>query len=251
MLLVDTHCHLHDPAFEGRRLNVIADAIDAEVGLMITIGTDEANSRHAVRLATEQPMVVKATVGVHPHSAAEDSKFLRKLAKQPEVVAIGEIGLDYFYEFADRQTQRQALEKQIKLALKLRLPIVFHVREAWEDFWQVVDQFQIPRAVVHCFTGDQANLERVLAKNWFVGLNGIATFAKPDQLQVFAQVPIEQLLLETDAPYLSPAGKRGQTNQPANLRVIAEFLADLYQVELEELARVTTANAKQLFGLDN
>ena len=166
------------------------------------------------------------------------------------IVAIGECGLDYFYNHSDKKDQFAALENQMQLAQDNTLPMIFHVREAFDDFWPIYDNFSRLKGVVHSFTDTTTQLDKALNRDLYIGLNGIMTFTK-DQKQLAAAkaVPLERLLLETDAPFLTPKPLRGKINEPKNVSITAEFLAQLRGEELSTLAAATTKNARQLFGL--
>ena len=250
MRLIDSHCHIADCDFPLPQNEVLTAAAAAHVVKMITIGTDEMSSRQAVKFASQHSNVW-ASVGVHPHTAQNGVAFLQQLDfSNPKIVAVGEIGLDYHYDFSPREVQQQVLRQQIELGLEYNLPIIFHVREAFADFWKIVADYTIPRAVVHSFSDNLANLEQILAKNWFIGVNGLVTFTKDTtQKQAFAAIPLEKLLLETDAPYMTPVPLRGRPNQPAYVTKVAEFLAAERQITLEKLAETTSQNAELLFSL--
>lgn len=175
----------------------------------------------------------------------------RERAKSPnKIVAIGECGLDYFYTHSPKQAQIKALHFQIQLALKHNLPLIFHVREAFDDFWPIFDQYQNIRGVLHSYTDNLANLDKALARGLHIGANGIMTFTKDQsQLQMIKSVPLQKLLIETDAPFLTPRPFRGKVNKPANARLVAEFLAELREETPETLAIATTYNAQTLFNL--
>lgn len=249
-MLIDTHCHLHNTDYEDGVEVIIEQAHGAGVQQMITIGTSAADSRLAVEFAANHPSVF-ATIGVHPSYLSEDSAFLDEFdLTNPKIVAVGEIGLDYHYPDTDKPAQAKLLRQQIQFALAHDLPIVFHVRDAFADFWRLTDEFPIKKALLHSFSDNLANIEQALGRDWLVGVNGIATFTKnPAQIAAFKAIPLDHLVVETDAPYLSPQGKRGRINQPAYVRDVAEFLADFYQLEFEELAGQTTANAQAFFGI--
>lgn len=258
-MLIDSHCHIHDADFPVALDEVLSLAKEAGVGKMVTIGTDMESSRLAMEFARAHENVW-ATVGVHPHSADDGCEFLRKIDfdANPKIVAIGEIGLDYHYDFTSRDSQRTLLKQQLELAVEYDLPVVFHVREAFDDFWPIFDEItslvqtrghQL-RGVVHSFSDNLDNLQKALARGLYIGVNGIATFTKDgSQLEAFRAVPLERLLVETDAPYLAPKGKRGQSNQPAFVRDVAEWLAEFYDIEFDKLATQTTQNAERLFRI--
>lgn len=253
MTLVDTHCHIHSAGYDLNPDEVIAAAKKDGVKHLICVGTDAADSRLAAEFVAGRPDCY-ASAGLHPHDSKlgeEELKALEKLADSPKVVAIGECGLDYFYNHSARDDQIETLEFQIELAIKSNLPIIFHVREAFEDFWPIYDNYQNLRGVIHSFSATQADLEEILKRGLYIGLNGIMTFTKrADQLQAARAVPLERLLLETDSPFLTPAPFRGKINEPKYVMRVAEFLADLRGEDLENLAEATTQNAINLFGIN-
>ncbi|HXH26734.1 MAG TPA: TatD family hydrolase [Candidatus Acidoferrum sp.] len=167
-----------------------------------------------------------------------------------KIIAIGECGLDYHYDHADPAAQQQALRAQIELALAHNLPLIFHVRDAFDDFWPIFDSYQNIRGVLHSFTDTQDNLDKALARGLYIGQNGIVTFTKNKwQRDVAKNIPLDRLLLETDAPFLTPHPLRGRINEPANVRLVAEFLAELRQQSVEEIGKATTQNARYLFAI--
>jgi TatD family hydrolase len=174
--------------------------------------------------------------------------------KASRIVAIGECGLDYFYEHSPRQQQKDMLHAQIQLALEHNLPMIFHIRDAFDDFWPIFDHYSSNgkpiKGVVHSFTDTKENMEKAIEKGLYIGVNGILTFTKVEaQKEVYATIPLEKLLLETDAPFLTPTPKRGTVNEPANIRLVAEHLANLKQISLKELSTATTRNANTLFSI--
>lgn len=251
MMFTDTHCHIHESGFyKADREDVYERAIAAGVD-MICIGTNEKFSRQAVEFAAAHENTW-ATVGVHPHDVKVGwSDIARILADKPEkLVGIGEIGLDYFYDNSPRDVQLRAFEEQLQLAVDYDLPVSFHVRNAFDDFWPVFGNFHGLRGVLHSFTDNRANLERGLSEGLFIGVNGISTFTKDEsQQQLFDTIPLEKMLLETDAPFLTPTPHRGKVNEPAFVRNVAEYHANRRGVELEHLARVTSTNASKLFSI--
>lgn len=247
-MLIDTHCHIHEASYPLDTEETITRAREAGVGKLICVGTSEQSSREAVAFASERENVY-AAIGVHPHDTKDGWKAIAPLAREG-VVAIGEIGLDYFYTHSPRETQIRALEQQLQVALDNRLPVIFHVREAFDDFWPVLANFPGLRGVLHSFTDVQANLDMALARGLFIGVNGISVFTKaPAQQELFARVPLRSLLLETDAPFLTPPPFRGKVNEPAFVRYVAEHHAKIRDISFEEVAHATTANADALFAL--
>jgi len=262
--LFDTHAHTHEmvrrttPVYDkwhsddARRTpeTVIAAAHEAGVTRMLCIGTTLADSELAVEFVRER-QGQWVSIGIHPHEAAEHrSKEAKQrfagLAAAEKVVAIGECGLDYFYEHSPREAQIELLKFQIELALEHDLPLSFHVREAFDDFWPIFESYRGAglRGVLHSFTDNMANLERAVKHGLHFGVNGIVTFARNEaQHVIYRTIPSDFLLLETDAPFLTPVPFRGKICESKHVRVTAEFLADLRKEPLEELAKATTINA--------
>jgi TatD DNase family protein len=195
---------------------------------------------------------VFAQIGVHPNTPGEQNVAeLEELIAEYHPVGFGDIGLDYHYPPLDRQRQIRLLETQLELAQKYNLPVSFHVREAFEDFWAVFDNFPKLRGTLHSFTDNVENMEKGLSRGLFISLNGILTFNKGSELnKVFVQVPLERVIFETDTPYLAPVPHRGKTNQPAFVADIARFWAGQRGLGVERIAEVTTQNAVGLFGLE-
>jgi len=251
-MLIDTHCHIHSADYTVDSTDAITAATAAGVTKLICVGTDERDSARAVDFAGGKD-TVWASIGLHPHDAKlgqEAFDALAALANNPKVVAVGECGLDYFYNHSAKEDQERALRFQIELALIHNLPMIFHVRDAFEDFWPIFDSYTGIRGVIHSFTATQSELEQILSRDLYVGLNGIMTFTKDDaQLAAARAVPLEKLLLETDAPFLTPTPLRGKVNEPKNIAVIAAFLGRLRGEDLEAIGRQTTQNALKLFNL--
>lgn len=247
-MLVDTHCHIHEADYPLPVEDVVARAQQAGVQKMICVGTTEKSSREAIEFAASHEMIF-ASIGVHPHDTKDGYSEIAQLTTQ-NPVAIGEIGLDYFYTHSPREVQIRALEVQIQLALDHDLPIIFHVREAFDDFWPIFDNFHGIRGELHSFTDTQTNLDEGLKRGLYVGVNGISTFTKDEaQKQLFAHIPLEKMLLETDAPFLTPAPKRGTVNEPAFVRYVAMHHATIRGISPEEIANVTSTNASTLFAI--
>jgi len=251
-MLIDTHCHIHD--FNLYTLNpdeTIIRAHEAGVMQMICIGTNVTDSRVAVKFASSHEEVY-ASVGAHPHELKDGLGGLEEIIKScsKKIVAIGEIGLDYHTSDTPHDEQIQAFETQIQLALKYDLPIIFHVREAFDDFWPVFDKYQGIRGVLHSFTDTIENAREGLKKGLYIGVNGYSTFIKDQsQKDMFASLPLDKIILETDAPFLTPVPFRGKVNEPAFVRNIADYQSNIRQISLDEVAKTTTANAQSLFNL--
>ena len=252
MKLVDTHCHIHDKAFfaDGEREAVYQRARDEDVYLIV-VGTGESDSRAAVAFASTHEDT-RAVVGVHPHDTQYGWQDIGKILEEgsDKVVGIGEIGLDYFYDNSPRDVQIEALSQQLQWASDYRLPVSFHVREAFDDFWPVFDNFSDIRGVLHSFTDTTKTFEQALERGLHIGVNGISTFTKQtDQQEMFLSIPLDRMLLETDAPFLTPKPYRGKVNEPAFVRFVAEHHAAIRQCESSEIAQQTTANAQALFAI--
>ncbi len=272
-MYIDTHCHIHDQEYHFDPEKTLAKAHYAGVEKIIVIGTSPKDSQVAHDFATSNPGVYW-TYGYHPNENQEqaDSRNIKPSAalKNPSsglsestglagvfkarnasekrlvsgsLVAVGEIGLDYHYTPYDRNRQIDLFEKMLEMAKQHNLPVIFHVREAFEDFWPIVDNAGIKNAVLHSFSDTQANLEKALEHNFYIGVNGLATFTK------LPIPPLDKILLETDAPYLTPAPFRGKINEPAYIPEIARWVSEHFGVTLEEVAKVTTKNAERLFHI--
>ncbi len=248
--LIDTHCHIHEATYPLPIDEVVARADEAGVAQYICVGTSEASSRAAVEFAA-QHVEAFAAVGVHPHDTQDGYGRIAELLGTPaKVVAIGVVGLDYFYSHSPREVQIAALEHQIDLATRHQLPIIFHVREAFDDFWPIFRNFKGIRGELHSFTDSRENLEKALGYGLLIGVNGISTFTKDTMQQaVFDAVPLDSLLLETDAPFLTPNPYRGRVNEPAYVRLVAKYHAARRGISLDDIAAATTANARALFAL--
>ena len=247
--LVDTHCHIHEADYPLDRSTVLARAREAGVAKMICVGTSEQSSVDAIDFAAKYDGTY-ASVGVHPHDTKDGYRKIPKLADQEKVVAIGEIGLDYFYNHSPREIQIAALDSQIQIALDHNLPIIFHVRDAFADFWPLFDNFHGIRGELHSFTDTQPNLDKGFERGLYVGVNGISTFTKDAaQQKMYATIPLEKMLLETDAPFLTPVPHRGTINEPAFVSDVAKFHATIRGISYTEVAKATTANASSLFHL--
>lgn len=268
--LVDTHCHIQSVGLSHGERNtaelwakapdltisqVIKNSLNAGVTKMVCVGCDLPDSQLVIDFVQDQENCW-ASIGIHPHEAqhyvGQDDKLqhFAGLATQPKVVAIGECGFDFYYNHSPKEAQVEVLKFQIELALKNKLPIIFHVRDAFDDFWPVFDSYSGVRGVLHSYTDNAENLNKAIERGLFIGVNGIATFTKnPEQLNVYKSIPLENLLLETDSPFLTPTPYRGTINEPKRVVTIADFVADLRGEDREKLSAVTTSNARRLFGI--
>jgi TatD DNase family protein len=251
-MLVDTHCHLH--LLERPAAEVVAEAQAEGVGHLVDVGVDLASSRQAAANAARLPQV-SATAGVHPHDADTLSgavlEELRRLLADPRMVAVGETGLDYYRDHSPRDRQRAAFAAQVRLARELDKALVVHCRDAFADVVAILEGEGAPRRTVfHCFAGDQRAAARVVQAGWYVSFAGTVTFRNAPGLRAAcAAVPLEQTVLETDSPYLSPHPYRGRPNRPGRVAVVAATVAQVHGVEPEQVAAATTATAAEAFGL--
>jgi len=255
MRLTDTHCHIHSSDYGLDPDGVILSAVQAGVDRLLCVGTDLEDSQRAVEFVSSRENCW-ATIGLHPHegvryvSEKSARRTFTELASKPKIVAIGETGLDYHYNHSSKADQQKILRFQLELALEHDLPLIFHVREAFDDFWPIFDDYRHVRGVVHSFSAAPRELDAVMSRGLYVGLNGIMTFTKqPEQIEAAKLIPLQKLLLETDAPYLTPNPYRGKICESKYVQVIASFLAGLRGERLEDLAAATTSNAKALFRL--
>lgn len=248
--LVDTHCHIHE-SYELPLDEVALRANEANVRQMLCVGTNELSSRQAIEFAEKRDGVF-AAIGVHPHDTDGGYDAIATLANtgSSKLVAVGEIGLDYFYTHSPREVQITALKYQIEIALQHNLPIIFHVREAFDDFWPIFEQYDGIRGVLHSFTDSKENMQKAIEKGLYIGVNGISTFTKDEaQKEMFDSIPLDRILFETDAPFLTPAPYRGKINQPAYVKLVAEHHASRRGISFEEIAKVSSQNARTLFGI--
>ncbi|MEO6651798.1 MAG: TatD family hydrolase [Ilumatobacteraceae bacterium] len=248
MKLFDSHCHVHDERMPGGTGAAVEIARAAGVAAMVTVGCDRATSLAAIEAAGAYDDVW-ATVGLHPHEAVHGVDTIVDLFDRPRVVAVGEAGLDYFYEHSPRPAQAKAFASQIQLAQEHDLPLIIHTRDAWADTFAILDAEGVPdRTILHCFTGGPDEARKGLDRNMFVSFSGIVTFKSAADVQAAARlVPDANLLIETDAPYLAPVPHRGKPNQPAWVADTARFVADLRDVAVDELAALTYANGLAAF----
>ncbi|HKW96488.1 MAG TPA: TatD family hydrolase [Bryobacteraceae bacterium] len=255
MTIVDSHCHLDDEKFDADRDAVIERARAAGVERMLAIGTGDGppDLETAIRLADRYPLIY-ATIGVHPHdaakAAAETFERLKELARHPKVLAIGEIGLDYHYDFSPRDIQRRVFETQLELAERAGKPIVIHTREAWQDTLAAVRAHGLAHGgIMHCFTGGPREAEEALALGFHLSFGGMVTFPKAQEVRdAAALTPADRLLVETDAPYLAPVPHRGKRNEPAFIVETVKRLAELRGETAEEVARMTARNFGRVMG---
>lgn len=255
MNLVDTHCHLDDKRYDEDRDQVLKRAFKSGIEFVVNVSYDANSARRALQLAQANERVY-AAVGIHPHDAStyspEVEALLRELAAHPKVVAIGEIGLDYYYDNSPRDVQRAVFARQIELAAELGKPIVVHNRDAHQDTLNILKQHSSLSVggLLHCFSGSYETAKVCLDMGYYIAFGGSITFKNARRLQdVVRKLPLERMLLETDCPYLTPVPHRGKRNEPAYVTYVAQKAAELKGISVEEVAQTTTQNARRVFGL--
>ncbi len=251
--LIDTHCHLDMKEFEADRDRVIERAKDAGFEALITVGSDPEGTAKAVRLSAQYDLVF-ASIGIHPHDAKyfteEAYSQLKDWSGERKVVAVGETGLDYHYDHSPRETQKEVFRRHLLLAGETGLPAIIHSREAKNDTLKIMRESGVDRGVLHCFSGDPDMAEQAMSMGFYLSLAGPVTFKKSLDLKEIARmIPDDYLLVETDAPYLSPEPFRGKRNEPAYMLNTVRHIAEIRGVNFEDLARITSLNAKRLFGI--
>ncbi len=260
---IDSHAHLFFTDYANELTAVLSRAKEAGVSVIIVPGTDVKSSREAIQLANQHENIF-ACVGIHPHEALkaghQDLAEIEKLCEHPKVVAIGEIGLDYHYDFSPRELQQKYFVEQMEIAVRKHLPVVLHMRESTEDVFSIVERTvnvnpnwkknstEPMRGVFHCFPGTADQAAYVHELGFCVSFPGIVTFKKSNSIEVVKQIGIQNILLETDSPYMTPVPLRGKRNEPANIVLIGRKIAEALNISEEEVARITTENAMRLFS---
>lgn len=253
-MIFDTHAHLDDRAFDADRAALLSQLPDMGLALVMNPGCSLVSSQAAVALAEEYDYIY-AAVGSHPDAADEVNEAVleqyRQLARQcPKVRAIGEIGLDYHYEDIPRETQQRAFRTQMTLARELELPVIVHEREAHEDGMRIVEEFPQVTGVFHCYSGSLEMAKVLIRRGWYIGFGGVLTFKNARKaVEVASQLPLDRLVLETDCPYMSPEPFRGRRNDPGRLHLVAEKLAQLRGLSVEEIENITLENGKRLYRI--
>lgn len=255
-MLFDTHCHLNVEAFQDDVEAVLERAAEAGVGRLAVVGFDPPTIKKSLELSRAYPQIY-SIIGWHPTEAANYSEdvqeSLKALLNQDKVVAMGEMGLDYYWDTAPRPVQEKVFRQQIAVAKECQLPISIHMREAIEDTYRILREEDVAEigGIMHSYSGDVAYMERFLKLGMHISLSGVVTFKKAKEVHEVAQaVPLDRLLIETDAPYLAPVPHRGHRNEPAYVKHVCERIAELRGISPEEVAEATTRNANKLFGLE-
>ena len=253
-MLFDTHAHMDDEAFDIDREQLLSGLPGQGIGLLMNPGCSLASSRNAVKLAQSYDYIY-AAVGSHPDAADEVTQEVleeyRTLVRQnPKIKAIGEIGLDYHYEDIPREIQQKAFRAQMALAAELKLPAIVHEREAHEDGLAIVDEFPEVTGVFHCYSGSAEMAKELIKRGWYIGFTGVLTFKNAKKaLKVAQEISLDRIVLETDCPYMSPEPFRGRRNDPGKLYRMAEALAQLRNLPVEEIHRITMENGKRLYRI--
>jgi TatD DNase family protein len=254
-MLFDTHAHLNAEQYNEDLEEVIARAQDEGVATMVVVGFDRPTIQRAIKLADQYDFIY-ASVGWHPVDAIdmteEDLRWIEKLASHPKVVALGEMGLDYYWDKSPKDIQQEVFRKQIRLAKKVKLPIIIHNREATSDIIEILKEEGAEEVggIMHCFSGSPEVAKECVKMNFYISLGGPVTFKNAKKpKEVAAEIPLEKLLIETDCPYLTPHPFRGKRNEPSYVKLVAEEIAHIKGVTLEEIAEATTKNAKKLFDI--
>ena len=253
-MLFDTHAHMDDRAFDEDREQLLAALPEQGIGLVLNPGCSLASSRN-VDLLTKQYDYIYGAVGSHPDVADEVNEAVLEeyhmiCRQNPKIKAIGEIGLDYHYEDIPREIQQKAFRMQMELARELDLPVIVHERDAHEDGMKIVEEFPEVRGVFHCYSGSAEMAKWLVARGWYIGFTGVLTFKNARKaLEVAAAIPLDWIVLETDCPYMSPEPFRGKRNDPGKLYRMAERLAELRGLSVEEIHRITMENGRKLYRI--
>ena len=253
-MLIDTHCHLDFENYDGDRESVIQRSIKNKIEAIITIGTNVETSLKSIELS-EKFATVFAAVGIHPNDANNANKNsiqkIYDISSNQKVVAIGEIGLDYYRDYSPQEIQKEVFRAQLKIAREKELPVIIHNRQAHADVYDILVEEKSSglKGVLHSFDGDMNYLDSVLAYNFYISFTGVITFKNANYDELIKRVPLENLLLETDSPFLTPVPFRGKRNEPSYVTYVAEKIAQVKEISVEELAKVTTENARKLFKL--
>lgn len=254
-MLIDSHVHLDDERFDGDRDILINSLKDNKIELVINIGADMNSSMSSIELSKRYDNIY-AAIGVHPHSASEMTEKtldeLREMSKEDKVIAIGEIGLDYYYDNSPRDIQRKWFREQLELAKELDLPVIIHSRDATKETYDIIKEAQdgTLRGVLHCFSGSVEVAMEYIKLGFYISIGGTVTFKNARVVREVAEaVPLDKLLIETDCPYLTPEPYRGKRNEPMFVKYVAEKIAEIRGISVEELAKFTNKNTKELFRI--
>jgi len=252
--MIDSHCHLDFKDFDANRAEIIENALKAGVHTMINIGADMETSLNSVKLADEYDCIY-AAVGVHPHDAktynGEIEARLYELTEHKKVVAVGEIGLDYYRDLSPRPLQKKVFERQLEMAVETKMPVVIHTRESFRDTVEIIGRYasRLKGGIFHCFPGTADDAYEVIDMGFHISVGGVITFPKAKMADVAAGAPLDKILIETDSPYLTPVPFRGKTNQPAYVAYVRDKIAELRGISSEEVEKITDRNSRKVYGL--
>ena len=247
MKIFETHAHLNFKDFNKDRVELIKRCFQSGIEYIINIGLDKETSEASIKLSEEYEQIY-ATVGYHPHDAEKfDKAVVLKLAKHPKVVAVGETGLDFYRNLSPQEIQKKVFSEQIQIAMDMNLPLVIHDRDAHEECLQILEKFNPPKVVFHCFSGDEIFAEKIIAHDWFISFTGSITYKKSILENVIRMVPEDRFFIETDSPFLSPVPNRGKRNSPLNLHYITEKIAEIRRISPRQVADITFRNAQKFF----
>lgn len=251
-MIFESHAHLHDKKFDEDRDEVIKTMIDNGLGVVVNIASYEKEFSDIIELCDKYEQFY-GTVGVHPHEAKsltdETLKKIEELTKHKKVVAVGEIGLDYYYDFSPRDVQQDVFIKQLDLAKKLDLPVVIHSRDACQDTLNILKEHGHGKGVVHCFSGSYETAIEYIKLGYMLGISGVVTFKNAKLPDIAKKVGIENIVIETDSPYLTPVPNRGKRNDSTNLRYVIEKLSEVYEMTTEEVEKITYENGMKLYNI--
>ncbi len=249
MEIFETHAHLNLSHYDKDREQIIQECFNSDIKYIINVGFDQESSEAGIKLS-EKYKEIYASVGYHPHDSDSVSiDVVRKLAKHRKVVAIGEIGLDYYRNLQPKNVQKKAFAEQIELAIELNKPIIIHDREAHEDCLSILEKFNPQKVVFHSFSGDEIFAEKILSKGWMISITGVVTYKNSNLPNVIRMLPKDQFFIETDSPYLPPVPFRGKRNSPAYLKYVIEKIAEIKQVPPKLIAKESFENAKKFFSI--
>ena len=253
-MFFDTHAHLLSREFDEDRSRIIEELQMHDIAGYVECGTNQEDSMQAAALARNYAEVF-AAVGVHPHDARDwdriTAKVIGSLLKEKGVVALGEIGLDYHYDFSPREKQKEVFRIQLEMAGEKCIPVIIHTREAWQDTMEILSEFPEVNGVMHCFSGSVETMQTLLERGWYIAFGGAVTFKNAKKpLEALRRVPLDRLLIETDSPYMTPVPHRGERNDPTYVKLVAEKAAEVRGEDLTVIEKATTENAGRVFGIE-
>ena len=253
-MFFDSHAHLDDDRFDSDRDKVIKSLKKDGIDFYINVGADIKSSYRSIALAEKYDFIY-AAAGVHPHDADSlkdsDMDVLKKMLEHEKVVALGEIGLDYFYDNSPRDIQRKWFIRQLEIAKETDMPTIVHCRDAMGECIEIIKKSGVTKGVMHCFSGSGESAAELVNLGWYISFSGSVTFKNAEKLKrAAAIVPMEKMFIETDSPYLSPEPMRGKRNTPSYVRYVAEKIAEIKELDVSEVARITKENAKRFFGIE-